>query len=79
MSLDSSTKLGRYEILEPVGTGGMCEVYNALKTHLNLSVTRQALRSSSAPGWDRAPAHDTLTSLLKPFCRAEATRGSGGN
>jgi len=68
MSLDRSTKLGRYEILEPIGAGGVGEVYNALDTHLNRSVTgRQALRSSFIAGCDRAPAHDTFAFLLNIF------------
>ena len=67
MRLDRSTKLGRYEILEPIGAGGMGEAYKALDPHLHRSVTgRQALRRSSVAGWDKA-THDPLTFLLNFF------------
>jgi hypothetical protein len=56
MSLDRSTKLDRYEILEAIGAGGIGEVYTAIDTHLNRSVTgRQVLRSRSVVGWNAAP------------------------
>ena len=68
MRLDRSTKLGRYEILKPIGAGGMGEAYKALDPHLHRSVTgRLALRSSSVAGWDKAPTHDPLTFLLNFF------------
>ena len=66
--LDRSTKLGRYEILEPIGAGGMGEAYKALDPHLQRSVSgRQALRRSSVAGWCKAPTHDPLTFRLNFF------------
>jgi hypothetical protein len=65
MSLDCSTKLGRYKILEPIRSGGVGEAYKALDRHLKRGVTgRQAFRNSSVSGWDTAPIHDSLAFLL---------------
>jgi hypothetical protein len=53
MSLDRDSQPGPYEILTPLGAGGLGEVYRALDTHPDRSVARrQALRTSSVSGWD---------------------------
>ena len=80
MRLDRSTKLGRYEILEPIGAGGRGEAYKALDPHLHRSVTgRQALRSSSVAGWDKAPTHDPLTFRLNFFDQLQRRVLVGGS
>src|SRR5678809_1311763 len=51
MSLSSGTKLGPYEILAPIGAGGMGEVYRARDTRLERTVAIKVLPAhlSSSP------------------------------
>src|SRR5262245_46503494 len=48
MSLSSGRRLGPYEILEPLGTGGMGEVYKASAPGLDLSVAIKILPAALA-------------------------------
>src|SRR3954453_19772873 len=43
MALQSGTKLGPYEIVTPIGAGGMGEVYRATDTRLNRNVAIKIL------------------------------------
>src|SRR6202158_3151368 len=48
MALTSGTKLGPYEILAPLGTGGMGEVYSARDTRLDRAVAIKVLPANLA-------------------------------
>ncbi|MBI3666108.1 MAG: protein kinase, partial [Acidobacteria bacterium] len=48
MPLGSGTRLGPYEILAPLGAGGMGEVYRAKDTRLNRTVAVKVLPSHLA-------------------------------
>lgn len=65
MSLTSGTRLGPYEILAPIGTGGMGEVYKANDTRIvaikvSTETTFGACRSNSTDGRRTRPVVDEL-------------------
>src|SRR5579863_922573 len=53
MALASGTKLGPYEVVALLGTGGMGEVYRALDTRLGREVAVKVLPSGLAKDPDR--------------------------
>src|SRR5512141_1328922 len=53
MSLTTGTRLGAYEILAPIGAGGMGEVYRARDTKLNRDVAIKVLPDLLAADPDR--------------------------
>ena len=53
MPLASGTRLGPYEIVAPLGAGGMGEVYRATDSHLKRSVAIKVLPASVASDADR--------------------------
>jgi serine/threonine protein kinase len=53
MSFSPATRLGPYEIIAPIGAGGMGEVYKARDTRLNRNVAVKTLPESLAADTDR--------------------------
>ena len=70
MSLSAGTRLGPYEVIAPLGTGGMGEVYRARDTKLNREVAIKVLPDSFASDPDRLARFQreaqTLASLNHP-------------
>ena len=70
MSLASGTRLGPYEIVAPIGAGGMGEVYRAKDTNLDREVAIKVLPGSFALDADRVARFTreakTLASLNHP-------------
>jgi serine/threonine protein kinase len=58
MSLASGTKLGFYEILSPLGAGGMGEVYRARDTKLQRDVALKILPETMARDAQRMARFD---------------------
>src|SRR6266550_3918479 len=66
MSLASGTKLGPYEIVVPIGAGGMGEVYRAHDTRLRRDVAIKVLPQAIASGgaWERFEREARAASAL---------------
>ncbi len=68
MTLSAGTRLGPYEILSPLGTGGMGEVYRARDTRLHRDVAVKILPaelSSDAVRLKRFETEARVASVLK--------------
>jgi serine/threonine-protein kinase len=64
MILDPGTKLGPYEILEPLGAGGMGEVYKARDTRLDRAVAVKVSRAQFSERFEREAR--TIAALSHP-------------
>jgi len=66
MSLSPGARLGPYEIVAPIGVGGMGEVYRARDTRLGRDVAVKLLRESLAGGtvWERFEREARAASAL---------------
>jgi serine/threonine-protein kinase len=64
MPLSTGTRLGPYEILKPIGAGGMGEVYRAIDTKLGRDVAIKVLPESFAQDPDRMARFERETQVL---------------
>src|ERR1700688_75203 len=64
MSLTAGTRLGPYEILAPLGTGGMGEVYRAKDTKLDREVAIKVLPSALAQDPERLARFEREAKVL---------------
>jgi len=64
MTLDSGTRIGPYEILAPLGKGGMGEVYRALDTKLERQVAIKILPAAVARDPERLARFDREAKVL---------------
>ena len=55
MQLSPGEKLGPYEIISPIGAGGMGEVYKARETRLDRTVAIKTSKTEFSERFERSP------------------------
>ena len=74
MALDAGTRLGPYEVLAPIGKGGMGEVYRARDTKLERDVAIKVLPEELAKGAVHTASRRRLPApLLLPRLHLQVT------
>src|SRR5262245_17307381 len=67
MSLPPGTRFGSYEVVGPIGAGGMGEVYRARDTRLDRDVAIKVLSDGFAARADRVARFDREARTLAPL------------
>jgi len=73
MSLSVGARLGAYEILDPLGAGGMGEVYRAKDTKLGREVAIKTLPEAFSHDPERLARFEREAQVLASPRRGEAT------
>ena len=80
MALESGTRLGPYEVLEPIGSGGMGDVYRGRDTRLERNVAIKILPSLIAADPDVRKRFEleaqVLAEIIQPVATAMVQEGS---
>jgi len=74
MPLAAGTRFGAYEVLAPLGSGGMGEVYRARDTKLDREVAIKVLSTSFATDPERLRRFDRVHDLAGKFSRRQICR-----
>jgi serine/threonine protein kinase len=68
MHLQNGTRLGRYEVLEPLGAGGMGEVYRARDTRLDRTVAIKVLLSGPSSNCEERQRFEREARAVSSLC-----------
>src|SRR5881396_165999 len=77
MPLSSGSRLGPYEIVSPIGSGGMGEVYRARDTRLKRDIALKVLPDTFSRDPDRHARFQREAELLATFNHPNSLRSTG--